>query len=40
LSFDAKKEGQAEEGSVSNLVIAKYNVNKIRVALDKMIIGG
>jgi hypothetical protein len=38
LSFDAKKEGQVGEGSVGNLVIAKYNVQKIREALAKMVI--
>jgi hypothetical protein len=38
LSFDANKEGQGGEGSVGNLVIVKYNVQKIRVALAKMII--
>jgi hypothetical protein len=38
LSFDAKNEGQVGEGSVGNLIIAKYNVKKIRVALAKMII--
>jgi hypothetical protein len=38
LSFDAKKEGQVGDGSVGNLVIAKYNVQKIREALAKMVI--
>jgi len=38
LSFDAKKEGQEGDGSVGNLVIAKYNVQKIREALAKMVI--
>jgi hypothetical protein len=38
LSFDAKKEGQVGEGSVGNLVIAKYNIQKIREALAKMVI--
>jgi hypothetical protein len=38
LSFDAKNEGQMGEGSVGNLVIAKYNVQKIREALAKMVI--
>jgi hypothetical protein len=38
LSFDAKNEGQVGEGSVGNLVIAKYNVQKIREALAKMVI--
>jgi len=40
LSFEAKKEGQAAvgEGSSGNLVIAKYNASKIRVAISKMII--
>jgi hypothetical protein len=38
LSFDAKKEGQMGEGSVGNLVIAKYNAQKIREALAKMVI--
>jgi hypothetical protein len=30
LSFNAKNEGQAGKRSVGNLVIAKYNVKKIR----------
>jgi hypothetical protein len=38
LSFDATKEGQVREGSVGNLVIAKYNVQKIMEALAKMVI--
>jgi len=38
LIFDAKKEGQVGKGSVGNLVIAKYNVQKIREALAKMVI--
>jgi hypothetical protein len=38
LSFDAKREGQGGEGSVGNLVIAKYNGQKIRTAIAKMII--
>jgi hypothetical protein len=37
-SFDAKKEGQVGEGSVGNLVITKYNVQKIREPLAKMVI--
>jgi hypothetical protein len=42
LSFEAKREGQVGmgvgEGSCGNLVIAKYNASKIRVAISKMII--
>jgi hypothetical protein len=40
LSFEAKREGQAAvgEGSSGDLVIAKFNASKIRVAISKMII--
>jgi len=42
LSFEAKREGQVGvgvgEGSCGNLVIAKYNAQKIRLAISKMII--
>jgi hypothetical protein len=40
LSFEVKKEGQTlvGEGSIGNLVIAKYNAMKIRLAIAKMII--
>jgi hypothetical protein len=42
LSFEAKREGQVGVGggggSCGNLVIAKYNAQKIRLAISKMII--
>jgi hypothetical protein len=40
LSFEAKREGQVavSKGSMGNIVIAKYNAKKIRVAISKMII--
>jgi len=41
LNFEVKREGQVGvgmgEGSCGNLVIAKYNASKIRVAISKMI---
>jgi hypothetical protein len=40
LSFEAKREGQVAVGAgfCGNLVIAKYNASKVRVAIFKMII--
>jgi hypothetical protein len=40
LSFEVKNEGQMSmgEGCVGNMVIAKYNATKIRLAIAKMII--
>jgi hypothetical protein len=40
LSFEVKKEGKMSvgDGCVGNMVIAKYNATKIRLAISKMII--